>query len=153
MAAPIAVTSHGREADARPMRQAWRMEPERPRARVVAPLAVLFGIAGAVAGYYAAEWSCANDRGECWDHFAYVPLGYTAGVGLGGGIAGIAERCSTGLLRATGGALLGLAAGVATALVLDGLAVVTLPVGPVVGATWLVTSCRIQPRNAPPRDG
>jgi hypothetical protein len=146
---PVAVTSRTRDADARPVGQAWRMERERPRARVVAPLAVVFGVAGGVAGYYASEESCA-DRSECWDHFAYVPLGYTAGVAVGAGIAGVSERCPTGLLRATGGALLGLVAGAATVLVLDALAIVAAPVAPIVGATWLVTSCRIHPRSAPP---
>jgi hypothetical protein len=130
------------------MRHAWRAERERPRASVVASIAVAVGIAGAVAGYHAAEQSCAGSTFECWDHVAFMPLGYTAGVALGGGIAGTAEGCRTALARATGGALLGLAAGVVSLPVLHYGALLVASAAPVFGATWLVTSCRLQRRDS-----
>lgn len=118
-----------------------------PRPRVVAPLAFVFGVAGGVAGYYAAEESCARGSGECYDHFLAVPLGYTMGVSLGAGIAGTAEGCRTASLRALGGAVLGFVAGAVVAGGVQPLGIVSLPAGPVVGATWLVARCRMTARE------
>ena len=141
-ATPVGMTRAALDAKALPGRPSERVDPDRPRTAVVAPVAAVFGIAGGVAGFYAAEQSCTRTAYECWDHFLYVPLGYVLGVALGGGIAGSAERCPTGILRSTGGALLGFVAGAAAASVVQDLGIIILPVAPVVGATWLVTRCR-----------
>jgi hypothetical protein len=118
----------------------------------------MMGVGGAVVGYYAAEESCARTNYECWDHYAYMPAGYVLGVAVGAGGGGLAEGCRTGLLRSAGGAVLGLVAGAAVAMgagsILDGAVPVALLAGPVVGATWLVTSCRTAVRAvSPPVDG
>ena len=145
-AAPTAVAAVA-PAEESPSPSQSRRADRRPRASVVAPLAFAFGIAGGVAGYYAAEERCARTQYECWDHFAAIPLGYVVGVALGGGIAGTAEKCRSALLRSTGGAVLGLlGAGVLFAATQgfggEGVTVVALPLGPVLGATWLVGRCR-----------
>lgn len=145
-ATPTAVSAVA-PAEESPSPSQSRRADRRPRASIVAPIAFVFGIAGGVAGYYVAEERCSAVQYECWDHFAAVPLGYTLGVALGGGIAGTAEKCRSGLLRSTGGAVLGLvAAGVVFAATQgfggEGITLITLPVGPVLGATWLVGKCR-----------
>jgi len=145
-AAPTAVSAVVPAEEAPSPTQSRRADL-RPRAGIVAPIAFLFGVAGGVAGYYLAEERCSTVRYECWDHFATIPLGYTLGVALGGGIAGTAEKCRSGLLRSTGGAVLGLVgAGLVFAATQgfggEALTVVALPAGPVIGATWLVGRCR-----------
>lgn len=157
-ATPSAVTSWAQVSGDVQLRHAQRRDVSRPRTRVVLPLALMVGIGGAVVGYYAAEESCARTNYECWDHFAYMPAGYVLGVAIGAGGGGLAEGCRTGLLRSAGGALLGLLGGAGVAMVSGrispGAAPLALLAGPVVGATWLVTSCRTAARAvSAPVDG
>lgn len=159
-ATPVAVTAAPVRGDTLPT--VADDARQHPRASVIAPLAFVFGVAGGFAGYYAAEDRCARTQGECWDHYAYVPLGYVAGVALGGGIGGSSEGCRSAILRSAGGAVLGLVAGAVVSAAL-GLAVgsaagnvglLAVPAGPVLGATWLVGSCRTSPGAVdPPHDG
>lgn len=120
---------------------------ERPRPLVVGSLALLLGVAGGIAGYYAAEESCARTRAECWDHFAYIPIGYVAGVALGGGMAGSAEGCRSAPLRSLGGAVLGFIGGALVGGAAESVGILALPAGPLIGATWWVASCRTARRG------
>ena len=114
-----------------------------PRTQPVATAAFVSGVAGGYGGYLLAEQSCTRRQAECWDHILYIPAGYLAGVMAGGGLAGVSEGCRSGMLRSAGGGLLGFLAGAAFGAIVEPLGLISLPAGPVMGATWLVTKCRI----------
>lgn len=140
---PVAATQRVWESPGVSAQNPVPVAASHPRPRVVAPVAFAFGVAGGVAGYYAAEESCSRSTTtECYAQLLQVPLGYTIGVILGGGIAGTAEGCRTASLRALGGGLLGLVAGALSASGVQPVGIILLPAGPLVGATWLVARCR-----------